>query len=457
MWALFLISLLNGAADDRGWASALRIDVGPANVNLFLSLVVLGLAVAVFRGGAYHAQWPVYRSHPLLPLLLGLFGVAAFGGLIATFLGHDGYNIFVGIAVRDFLALPLCIFIGYRLIATPRSAARFPFAVIATGIAVSICTITYFAARAETASIRGSLNYVRAVNFIADYPGITCAFLVYTLLSGVRLIHGPLAVGIAGFCLVGQAAPLHRSNWLACAVAIMSVYFLLPKARRGRAIVTGVLVTPVFLATLWAGLFFASKATNRDFFDKMYQRVESMLPGERLGVQRTKAWDTRLASSLRELEIWLSSPIFGAGFAVQEGLISRGDPLGFGFHHNAFTDTLAKTGLIGFTAIVLVLGGCMSIGRRMVFDGTDRGTVLVGALAFITAWFYVFHGLSTWSFNSFRPAVLLGFVCGAMIRCREMQLFAAEPAVEEELLLANHEAWAAAHDVVPEYGQRWPQ
>jgi hypothetical protein len=92
----------------------------------------------------------------------------------------------------------------------------------------------------------------------------------------------------------------------------------------------------------------------------------------------------------------------------------------------------------------------------MVFEGTDRGTVLMGALAFITAWFYVFHGLSTWSFNSFRPAVLLGLVCGAMIRCREMQLYPAVPA-EEGLPLADDGAWAAADGLVPEYGHRWSQ
>jgi hypothetical protein len=48
--------------------------------------------------------------------------------------------------------------------------------------------------------------------------------------------------------------------------------------------------------------------------------------------------------------------------------------------------------------------------------------MLLGALGVITGFYYIVHGLTTWSFNGFRSAAMLGLIFGAMLRCRAMQL-----------------------------------
>ena len=80
MWILFLIMVVIGAASDRGWARPLRLDIGWVTINFFLMPVILGLGVAIFRGGHYQQQYPTLRKHPVYIWSLLLLGFATFTG-----------------------------------------------------------------------------------------------------------------------------------------------------------------------------------------------------------------------------------------------------------------------------------------------------------------------------------------------------------------------------------------
>jgi len=182
-----------------------------------------------------------------------------------------------------------------------------------------------------------------------------------------------------------------------------------------------VLGPPAALACLWIGLTAASAVTGTDFNKKMYDRLLTMLPGDQPGVQK-KAWDTRLASSLVELKWWSQSPIIGRRFGIHENqVLSLAPSQVVGLRHNSYTSTLAETGVIGLSAMLLMLGSTFVVGRRMVRAWTDRGSVLVGALAVVTASIFAMLGIMSMSFNQLRGAIPLGVVCGLVLRCRAMQ------------------------------------
>jgi hypothetical protein len=94
-----------------------------------------------------------------------------------------------------------------------------------------------------------------------------------------------------------------------------------------------------------------------------------------------------------------------------------------GFGHNTWTFTLFQTGPLGLAAMSLVVFGMWVIGRRMIRDAQgDQLFTLIGALGSCAAVFFLFHGLTTASFNAPRPAIFLGLIFGVVVRTRQMQV-----------------------------------
>ena len=89
--------------------------------------------------------------------------------------------------------------------------------------------------------------------------------------------------------------------------------------------------------------------------------------------------------------------------------------------HNSWTSTLAESGLIGFTGFAIIAVAQIVVGRRMVRDNTDRGSVLLGGAGVITGVHYILHGYCTMSFNQVRWAIPMALTFGAVMRCRMMQ------------------------------------
>jgi len=430
MWMLLLLVVITSAADEGGWAYALRFNIGPVSFNFFLITLTVAFLVAVFRGGAYMASYPTDRKHPLFATVLLLFAAAFASGSIGLMLTDPTLVLIkeVGFGVRDFMALPISIFIGYRLLATPRSAERFAHVMVVGGVVVSIALILSFGAKAQTIGTSSSINEVRTTRMLADVAGLACALVLFSMASGTRLYRPWLAAIIASICLIGQVSPLHRSSWLACAVGLVSILTILPRQRRLRSALVGVSALLVLACSLWVGMYLASQFTGWNFYAKMQERVVSLLPGERyMGEQ--KAWDTRIGGALQDLGLFATSPVFGRGFGIQEYI--AGTSTAPGAHHNAWTDIMAKTGLLGLIPALLVIGGSIVIGRRMVHEQVDRGSILLGALGVITGFYYLTLGMATWSFNSLRGGICLGVTFGVLLRCRAMQLTSAAVWQEE--------------------------
>ena len=151
----------------------------------------------------------------------------------------------------------------------------------------------------------------------------------------------------------------------------------------------------------------------------------SMLPGERLKASDQKAWDTRCPASWRSLRSGAPAPLFGRGFAIQEAG-GKSAEVGYGFHHNAYTSTLAQTGSIGFVGVLTAVWGPVFVGMKLIKHGKgNRAAMLIGATGIVAGVQQSVLGMATASFNGYRMAMMIGMVAGICYKVRDMQLTAA--------------------------------
>jgi hypothetical protein len=195
------------------------------------------------------------------------------------------------------------------------------------------------------------------------------------------------------------------------------------------------MVVPLVGVFLLIGVYLGGKATGVDFKSRIQQRLESLVPSERT-TKTVKAWDSRIGGAIAEVQFWFKSPLIGCGFGHYNIYHENGLPVG-GYGHNSWTFELYQTGLAGLISCAMVVGGMWVVGRRMVLTGVDRTFVFIGAMGAITAVWFLFHGLSTASFNTPRPALTLGLTFGAVLRARAMQLTMKRQLEEEQ------QAWAS--------------
>jgi hypothetical protein len=418
MLFLTLLTLLNALAHNEGFALKYRIDAGGMPISVFDLMLGLGVIWAIV---GRRAAWPTERAHPLMIWVVVLFSLGAVAGIVGALIQNAELR-WMMTGMRNFLVLPACAFIGYCLLLTPRSTLRFAQLQDGAGAGTALVILLFFHRHASTSTASTDLNTLRAVAYVATYAGLAAALLLFTIISTVRLMPAWLALGLCGLCFVGQFATLSRSDWLAAAAAVVSIFVLLPSFRPGGNLTAILIGPPLVVVFLWVGLIFASTLVGRDFESKMFQRVESLLPGRGDAVH-AKAWDTRLEGIQKELAVWKRSPLVGGGFGATDVLRYRhGEWAGLSYKHNSWTSTLAETGLFGFAAVGCMVFGMIVVGRRLARDGVDRGYVLIGALAVITGTYYFVHGMATQSFNQMRWGIPLAIVCGVALRARAMQL-----------------------------------
>lgn len=428
MWFLFLYTIINAITSARGFQNLYRLKFGPAEVGILDGLMLLGVIIAAFSGPKSDSD-PVDRMHP--GYLFGMICMAAgfVFGTMGMFL-HDASMHFKLVFLREFFGMPAAMFIGYRLTKSFKSAQRFPYAMILGGIGVSIMMMAAFGRGAERYELVKDMNALRTVNFVTNYAGVASGILIYTMLAGLRLLPLPIAMAVAGFCFIGQLTPLHRSDWVAQAAAICAIPLCLPAGARLKQSLRLVMVTLALVLSLWAGLYVASAVTGRNFHKTFEDRLMSMLPGERLKASDQKAWDTRLPGMIVELEIWMTNPISGKGFAIQEAT-GRGEDVGYGFHHNAYTSTLAQTGIFGFVGVCIAVLGPIVVGMQLIRHGRgQRAAMLVGALGIVAGVQQGVLGMATASFNGYRWAMMVGMISGVCFKVRDMQLTAQRLAAE---------------------------
>lgn len=430
MFLIYLLTLFNSVVS-KEFINTYRITVGFAFINsMDLSMLLLFVGGVFFGNRPSHL--PTQRTHPMLFVILGFLLLGAVAGSVSAAINLNPAPM-VFRHMRDYMAWPVCVFAGYRVIGNPRSAWTFMYILVVGGVITATLFIWHFAQNAESMSYGESINVVRSVSYIASAAGIAALICLYSYASPqVRILPAVIAVPVAVYCVVGQCAPLTRGEWLQILGGMLGLVLLLPKQRRWRALLKGLLFAPILMAALYFAVQLAGEATHKDFAKMMVERVQSMLPTERETSTESKAWDSRLGSSQQEVEIWLQNPLLGQGFASQLAALSRGrmeDTTAY--FHNGWSSVLATTGIFGFAGFVCLMGTMLWVGRRLVFDGRDRGFIMMGVVCFSGGIFLVINTLSSMVWTQ-RVALLFGIIAGMALRLRDIQQTqgVAEPADE---------------------------
>ena len=416
---IILLLLIDAIASNSRFLLKYRLDVGaPISImDLLLALSVLVAAIPIARN-----RMVTPGVHPIIPKVLLLFLVATILGNIASFLSVDVSPYYHLTTLRNFLCVPAACIAGYFLCHWPKHAQRFAKWVIVAGVGAAVMVILFYRTKAETGVKQNvDINALRTMEYGPAIAGVAASFLIYQIVSGYRLVPLFLAIVLAFISFIGQCATLSRSDWVAISMAIAGIYLLLPKEGRKGKTIKVLFAAPLVLLFIWLGVILASRTLGIDFEKRMVDRVMTMLPGERT-YKTTKAWDSRLASQIREVQLWAHSPLLGNGFGHERIFGPNGEMMP-GYGHNSWTYTLYQTGPVGLAAMGTVVFGLWIIGRRMIRQAQgDKIFTLVGALGACAAVMFAFHGATTASFNTARPAIFLGLIFGVVVRTRQMQV-----------------------------------
>jgi hypothetical protein len=396
-----------------------RLSLGGLPVNIFDLLMILGCVAALLRPRSSTRFIRTERIHPVVWWSFILFGLAFVGGLIgATYNGAAPRHIIT--AIRNFIAAPMALYLAYFLTGTFKSSRQYLYWLVLAGLGASFMIMVFFTGKAESRMPGQDVTSIRAVAYVSAYAGLAACLLFYSMAAGMRLFVTVVGLVLLGICLIGQCGTLSRSDWLALTSGVIATLLILPKEARVRSLVRVAVAVPIIAVSLYAGLYGASRVTGRDMFDRMQTRLLSMLPGYNPG-ENNKAWSTRLPGTFRELRKFVTTPIIGGGFAIDDTAEMEGT-LYSGLRHNTWTSTLAETGLLGFAAFATMTFGMGFAGWRMVRDRLDKTTVLIGAMGFVTCIYYFIYGNSTMTFNQVRWGIPLFVMAGVVLRTRAMQL-----------------------------------
>ncbi len=424
MWYLAIFTILNGILHNERMILEHRLYIGSVPINILDGFLFAGIVFGLMKSRFRPGRIPAIQTHPLLIWIIGLFTASLLGGIVG-FLINNIDTTYAATALRNQIALPMAICIGYLFISNEKDCKRFGILYIITGVWVAALTLIHFSELAHEANVqRYGINAVRSMHgYNYRYAGIAAAYLIFVVIIGYKKLPSWFLLSLAGFCILGQCATLSRSDWIALAFGIFVIYFLIPRHERINKAFTMAFSAFILVAIIWVGLFAASQITNSNFFEKMNNRVFSLLPGYDVYYDDdAKAWETRVPGIIAELSLWIRNPVSGQGYGIQENTMSRHGRV-VGMRHNSWTSALAETGLIGFAACVLaVFAGPVVIGLRIVRTGVDYRFVLLGGMGVTAGAYFCLHGLATMSFNQERGAIVIGIITGAVIRCREMQL-----------------------------------
>jgi hypothetical protein len=450
MWILVLLILINSVLHQQGVQNEYRLSLGIIQLGILEIAMSIGLLYALVLGGSIRGQFPSLRTHPILVwILVPMFIGAGFGILGGMIQGN--LLKYILSSAREFLAIPVCVLIGYRLIGTPQRVRTMGIVTIIAGVLTATMLFWSFGEQSEVYSLKGNINYVRGIinHWHSEGAAVAALTLVFIVLMRVPLWPTTISVIIGLYCYIGYAATLSRVGFLILLFGTASCYLLLPKGERLQKFLRSLVFIPVLFFACWGALFLADRALGRNFAGKVTDHMLSLLPGERTGTNE-KAWDSRIGGIQTELAIWLRNPLMGQGFGAGETayLGGRVTSAYVAIKHNGWTATLAETGIFGFVGLFVLIVSTMLIGYRMVHDRTSPAYMLMGAAGFFTGVVFFLRCSGTMAVTS-RAAIGFGIVCGALIRAREIQ--------ETHVAMAQQEAYYDPHVdeqtglLVPEY------
>lgn len=427
MWILVAAAILvNSVANNRTFFLEYRIDFAGMPINILDGLTLAGLLAsflpqrrAVLTG----------RPHPLLIWILVFFLLATLAGTFGAVIEEVRFSALV-IGLRNTLTVPAAVWLGYRVIATPRKALTMGYVIALGSLLSAIFALVFVRDATETIAVEEAAFDLLRTPVVGGDAGLLLACLIpFCLVERSRLLGGWWGLPFLATCGAAMLLLPHRSAWLYAGVTIGFAAFILPRSNpRRKAGVTFACMLVLILAAL-VSLNVVTQLTGRDFKSYLGERLASMMPG---GDGGAKAWDTRTPGLVRELELWASNPILGRGFNYQN--IDELTHPGIGYNHTPWVSVTCQMGIAGLVAFFLAICGPILVGWRMVRQRIDRRSLLLAAAGAAYCFSSAVLGWLSMSWNTQRQALAVGLLAGMLLRCRAMQLATAGVAEEADPL-----------------------
>jgi O-Antigen ligase len=420
MFILFvLLVLVNSLADNDKVILEYRYEVAGLPINMldFGLAVMFVAALATMNRPKQHTD----RTHPLLYWTIGFLSASVVCGIFGAFRNNVELRYWVTI-MRNVMTLPLCIFLGYHLIRTPRHAKWATYVMILGSIGSGIFVLLFVR---ESGEALKTFDMLRSTTHGGDAGLYAMAFLAFAVIARAQFLPTWLSLALIPFSALCFFSLPHRSSWVTGAATMAFAVWLLPHVKFGRKAVFAFGLGALLSVSIVMAISAYSQLTGKDFGGYIENRLRSLLPGEDeyAGIADRKAWATRLPGVVREFELWIKSPLTGQGFGIQTqeevGRMSEGAG---SFRHNVWSASLAESGIFGLLGYMVPPITAMFIGFRLVRQAPDRGTLYLGALGAVVGCAAFFYSFMTLSINTQRIAIPLGLVCGMVYRCRAMQL-----------------------------------
>jgi hypothetical protein len=294
MWFLVLMTIVNAVLHQQAVQNVYRISFGIVQLGILEGVMFGALVWMLIRGGSIRASFPSVRTHPVLFWILGLMLLGGVFGMLGGVLNHNNTKYLLSSA-REYLALPLCVIVGYRLLGTPKHVRRMAVCEIIAGVLTGVCLFWAFGEKTEEAQLSGALNPLRAgiLHWNSEYAAVTGLVCIFVVMTRYKLWKTPIVILLGLFSYIAYASTLSRSGFLILLLGTASTFMLLPKGERFRKFIRGMVFMPVLFFACWGALNLGDAIIGRGFAEKVNKHFMTLIPSERTGHDE-KAWDSRV-------------------------------------------------------------------------------------------------------------------------------------------------------------------
>ena len=425
MWWFAIIMFLNYIIP--GWLMNDHMAVTIAGVRVTVMDAMIFLSPLVTFLPSTKFDWmPVPQVHPAFRWAMALLLVTFVADLILGFflLRSDmalGLRWYLQ-PVRTFLVLPVAMYFGYMLLRNPAYCKPIVIIIVLASLASATSMIAVGGSRTASMTSGEDFDVLRDTSNHALGEGgmIAAGLIAFSLIAQIRFLPAFWAIATIIYASIGMFFLPHRSFWLTASITMGCAILLFKPGKWGRKLVITSVIVAFILSSIFVGISLVQSRTDKDLGSWVSKRLESFFPDEN-APHRQHPWDTRLPGLFLDLRLFAEEPLFGGGFGIYEAnALHTGEWTSF--RHTNWTAALSETGLVGFAAMAVMIGGSLVAGVRITRQATDKWMIFLGAIVAMYAMYYGTMGWFSGSWSSARSAATVGMMTGLCFRCRELCL-----------------------------------
>jgi len=408
------------------WGSSLPVLVAKMGVNLLTAAALLAALVA-----------PAAQRRWLLGTRLGL---ALLGWLAATIVAAiigllSASNPEYWIRESGWMLLFLAAIPYGTLLRDRRDIVRLLWSLCA-GVALlqgyAFWTLVTGTRYERADAWEGGATFFRAPYSCVNLLALYLAVAVFLHGSSQRRLSSRTSILLLGGIAAlggGLLARMVRSLWLTGAIGLAAVVLRGPRDPRTAKALVGLAGGALLALLVVAGVDRLSPSSSHNWTAGAVTFLAD------LGSSRSTSRVTREIEWGHAVDVWLKSPVVGLGWGYSYPLVTygavTGAPVTDTFYiHNSYLNVLAKTGLFGLAAFVLVLWSTIATANEIA--GSPAATLFERNVA--TACFAAMIALALLTsvapvLTSGDPAAYCGMLIGIVVALRRSHL--AQPAVAQ--------------------------